>query len=208
MLYSNEFQIENKKDTFYSLLLKNPNKELLLSLTKSGILLGGTITDNYQCIQFRANSINTLPTIENMQDMEMYTFLLNIFYCLSKQLEYLIKKENKCFYTLNPANLIIIDNKKCIYISNDLLSLNENQYLTIYQPFLKSIIHSPELQKINTLPIHIHFKTIYYSLAALIVNIIQNLGKDHKNYLKNTKLFFALKRCLKKKPEERAILFV
>ena len=203
---TDEYKIEKKENNFYCLTLKYPNKELLLSLTKTGLLLGGTITDSFQSIIFRATTINKLnPTIN-----QNYSNLLNLFYCLSNQIKYLIEIENKCFFTLNPENIILIDNNKYIYLSKDILPINEDQNITIYKPFLKSNYNSPELDKINTLPLTVHFKTIYYSLAIIILEIINryNLGNDKKINLKNTKLYFALKRCLKKKPEERAILFI
>jgi hypothetical protein len=105
---------------------------------------------------------------------------------------------------LDPENIIVIDQKQYIYLSNDLFTINKNETITIYKPFVKSIYNSPELNNINTLPLTIHFKTIYYSLAIVIQEIVN--GK--KNYLQNTKLNFALKRCLKPKPEERVILFI
>jgi len=211
MIYLNNFKFEKhvEKNTF-SLYLNFPNKELLLSLTKSGILPGATITDNYQCLQFQANSIKLLfKSLENFESFNNeYELLLTIFYNLASQLKYLIEKEKKCFYTFNPDNIILIDNNKCIYLSDELLNISENKTLTIYNPFFKSNYHSPELQNSTSLPINIHFKTIFYSLAIIMINIIKILEKDKKNYIKNTKLYFALKRCLKNKPEERAIIFI
>lgn len=197
----NEFKIEKKENNFYTITLKYPNKELLLSLTKTGILLGATITDSFQSIIFRASTLHPLKTESTNSTPINYTNLLNIFYCLSKQIKYLIEKEKKCFFTLNPENIIIIDNKQCIYLSNDLFSINKDETITIYKPFVKSIYNSPELNNVNTLPLTVHFKTIYYSLAIVILEI-KNLE------IKNTKLYFALKRCLKPKPEERVILFI
>jgi hypothetical protein len=209
------YEIEKKENNYYCLTLKYPNKELLLSLTKTGLILGSTITDNYQSIKFRASSIKKLSfTNQNYNDQ------LNIFYCLSKQIHYLIEKENKSFLTLNPDNILIIDNKIYIYLSLDLYNLNDDQNIILFKPFLKSKYNSPELNNITSLPINIHYKTIYFSLAILITSynslVFDSLEKeieiDEKEFIpyniKNTKLYFALKRCLKKNPEERVILFI
>lgn len=192
------YTIEKKENNFYYLNLKNPNKELLLSLNKTGLLLGSTITDNFQSIQFRATNLQKLNTTVKLN----YSNLLNLFYCLTNQIHYLIEKEKKCFYTFNPENIMIIDNKQYIYLSPELYSLNVDQNLTLFKPFLKSKYNSPELNNATTLPLTIHYKSIYFSLAIMLLELIDT------NTIKNTKLYFALKRCLKKIPEERVILFI
>ena len=207
-----EFQIENSnnKFTFY---LKNPNKSILLSLIKTGILLGGTITDNFQTITFKAHSVETLSFFIEKKEINYYDLSLNIFYFITKQLEYLINKEKKCFYAFKPENFLVIDNNKIIYLSNDLLEIKDN-YLTIWKPFPpKQYYISPELSKIFTLPSKIHYKTIYYSLALLIINFyydtsIINLNRNNIDKIKGTKLYYALNRCLEDNPENRTILFI
>jgi hypothetical protein len=97
---------------------------------------------------------------------------------------------------------MIIDNKQYIYLSPELYSLNVDQNLTLFKPFLKSKYNSPELNNATTLPLTIHYKSIYFSLAIMLLELIDT------NTIKNTKLYFALKRCLKKIPEERVILFI
>ena len=225
MFNSEEFHIENTNtntntNKIFSLHLKNPNKSILLSLTKTGILLGGTITDNYQTITFRANTVKNFITFFQKEEKEQrnhYDFSLNIFYFIAKQLEYLITKEKKCFYAFKPENILIIDNNKVIYVSEDLFEIEEN-YLTIWKPFLqKKYYLSPELSRIFSIPSKIHYKTIYYSLALLIINyyfqdtsetINTRIPTRNINKIKGTKLYYALNRCLEENPEKRTLLYI
>ena len=196
----------------YLLQLKKPNQSLLLSLVKSGILLGATITDNYQSISFRANSVRRITNELNEPNepnepngLNKYELCINYLYYLSKQFEYLIKKEKKCFYTLKKENIIIIDDFKSIYISiGDLLDIEED-YLTIYTPFEKTNYNSPELNAVTCIPAKINYKTIYYSLALFILFFT---NEKENNKLQGTKLFYTLERCLEMNPEKRSILFI
>lgn len=201
-----------------SLHLKNPNKSILNSLTKTGILLGATITDNYQTITFRADNVkNFITFFKKEQEEEQrnhYDFSLTIFYFIAKQLEYLIQKEKKCFYAFKPENILIIDNHKVIYVSEDLFEMEDN-YLNIWKPFLqKKYYISPELSRIFSIPSKIHYKTIYYSLALLIINyyfedtINTRIPTRNINKIKGTKLYYALNRCLEENPEKRTLLFI
>ena len=227
-LKTDEFQLENSNtntntntnsntNKMFSLHFKNPNKSILLSLTKTGILLGATITDNYQTITFRANKVESFHPFSKEKEKEKenhYDFSLSIFYFISKQLDYLIKKEKKCFYAFKPENLLIIDENKVIYLSDDLLEIEDN-YLTIWKPFpQKKYYISPELSRIFSIPSKIHYKTIYYSLALLIINyyfedtINTRIPTRNINKIKGTKLYYALNRCLEEEPEKRALLFI
>jgi hypothetical protein len=227
MFNTEEFHIENENtnttnsNKIVSLHLKNPNKSILLSLTKTGILLGATITDNYQTITFRADTVENFITFfkkeekgEQEEERNQYDFSLNIFYFIAKQLEYLIKKEKKCFYAFKPENILVIDNHKVIYVSEDLFEIEDN-YLTIWKPFLqKKYYISPELSRILSIPSKIHYKTIYYSLALLIINyyfedtINTRITTRNINKIKGTKLYYALNRCLEENPEKRTLLFI
>ena len=233
LIKTEEFYIENTNtntDTnankIVSLHFKNPNKPVLLSLIKTGILLGATITDNYQTITFRANNVKNFIAFskekkeekeekeEKEKEINHYDFSLNIFYFIAIQLEYLIKKEKLCFYAFKPENILIIDNNKVIYVSDDLLEIEDN-YLNIWKPFpQKKYYISPELSRILSIPSKIHYKTIYYSLALLIINyyfeddINTRITTRNINKIKGTKLYYALNRCLEEKPEKRALLFI
>jgi galactose-1-phosphate uridylyltransferase len=96
----NQDQNQKQIQTFF-LHWKYPNKSLALSLTKTGILAGGTITDDYQTIQFRAFSVTPLFSREKTTTPEKAQLF---FYHVSKQMDYLITKEH-LIYQKTDANL-------------------------------------------------------------------------------------------------------
>ena len=138
-----------------------------------------------------------------------YEMYLKLIYFLTTQLEFLISVEKKCFYKLVPSNIFIIDNSTFIYLSNEyLLDIHENNKMTICCPFSKEEqLDSPELLELITIPAEIHYKTVYYSLASLVIYFLNNDNKEIK-ILEGTKLFGLLKRCLHIVPEKRSILFI
>jgi len=75
---------------------------------------------------------------------------------------------------------------------------------TIY-PFPKEMC-APEILEMNALPFISHHNAIYYSLALLCLRLLKciNLSLDD---LQGTKLYYFLKRCLKKDPNERLCLY-
>ena len=68
--------------------------------------------------------------------------------------------------------------------------------------------------KVKTIPSSLHFKSSYYSIGMLISFCINNENfekKDTEQILEvilNTKLYFAIKRCLEIKPTDRFLLFI
>jgi hypothetical protein len=230
IIKTNDFQILKNENNFFTLQLDKPNKSLLLSFLKSGILLGATISDHYQSITFRANKVEINNNInnnnnnnnnrKNKQNLSNYETATKILHDIAKQYKYLITYENKCFYRFDPENIISINNTKYIYVNtNDLLDIQEDDQLCISLPFKKNIFDSPEITKIVQIPEYIHYKTIYYSLAKYILHslflfdnheheeaslkILQILKK-----IEGTKLFYALERCLNLDPKERSLLFI
>jgi len=108
--------------------------------------------------------------------------------------------------------------------TDHLFEINENK-LNITRSFdkkKKSIFLSPELITLNYLPFEVHFKTSYFSLAMLItycingerVNFFKPISwkvDDYKKILEpvdNTKLFWALLRCLQIEPQDRFLLWI
>jgi hypothetical protein len=76
---------------------------------------------------------------------------------------------------------------------------------------------SPELLEALTgpTPVHVHFKTAYYSAAQLVVyfllNVQSDINTDDLEYLrpiKGTKLYWFLLRCLNPKPTERNYIYI
>ena len=178
-------------------------------------------------------SVKTLPqylsylkTTQNNNTLDINKSLSMIYY-LSNQLKYLINNENKCFYRYNPNNILIIDETKFMYLSNeDLLKIDpETKTMEINTIISLDWFISPEILKITSIPERLHYKSIYYSLGALIIYSLYSINildirNDISNeidqidqidqiieQIKGTKLYYFLKRCLNEKIENRTLLY-
>ena len=115
--FTNEMTVINESTNE----LKKTN-ELIKSITKSGIILGATIYDNYNSISFKAHSIKTLnqykADLTHAKSVPNFSYLntLKLVYYLTKQLSYLIEETHNSFYQFTPENIIVIDNSKFIYL--------------------------------------------------------------------------------------------
>ena len=165
-----------------------------------------------------------------------YIVILRLINSLIKQLHYLLENESKCFYTLTSDNIIVIDDCKFLYLSNEHLKEVKNNAIHIYNPISKTIGYlSPELQKASSIPIIINYRTIFYSLGLFIVSNLCNETKElyendnnsnnnnnnnnipyklindiniKTNAIKGTKLYHFLDRCLQTTPCKRFLLYV
>jgi len=209
------------------------NSQILIqSITKTNILKGTTMTtmtktntntntttNTTKTLQFKATKVSTFTQYKESQlKKKHYTDVLLIVHHLVTQLEYLIKNTQHVFIGYNPKNIIVIDDNKFIYLSNEhLLPIENNNMISITCPFsTKDFFFSPELKRIKEIPTKINYKTSYYSLACLIMNIFQEENQQDQQDqqlldslpIKNTKLYWLLQRCLNEDPNKRSILFI
>ena len=112
--------------------LINSQRELFLSITRTNIIEGSTITDNYKSLSFIGKEIITLSEYNNKMNVNN---VLKMCHDLCKQLEYLISN-NKCIIGYSKKHVLVIDNEKYIYIpsDNDLLDIIDNNMI-ISSPF-------------------------------------------------------------------------
>ena len=198
-----------------------PSKALIASFTQTNIMTGYTITDNYKSVIFHSPSIQKL----NIKQKITFDVIIKMIYYLSLQLDFLIKNYNKCFIGYSAKNILVIDDNKFIYIPNeeDIYDINRlNDKITITFPFnLTDFFQSPETLSIKTIPSDIHYKSVYFSLGCLIIDCFngydnQSNNQSNKKYeelldtliIKNSKLYYFLKRCLNKEPEKRTVLYI
>ena len=209
------------KENSFVIQFKHESKSVLKSILKTNIITGSSISNEYKTLTFKAHSIQ--PICSSSFSMN-YDMCMKLIYFLTTQIEFLITVEKKCFYKLIPSNIFLIDNTKFLYLSNEyLLDIHENNKMTICCPFSKEEqFDSPELLELITIPAEIHYKTIYYSLASLVIYFLNNENNEtnetnkiegisilgNVKILEGTKLFGLLKRCLHIVPEKRSILFV
>jgi len=168
-------------------------------------------------IFFNASSITTLKIFQQTltNPNVKYQKTLQLILSLGQQLEYLIETENVSFYEYNPDNVIVIDGTIFVYLSNNLMNVTKKRTIEFTFPFIREphLLISPEVAKIQNIPSTVNHKTIYYSLGLLSIFFLlnQQIGEFHLDqidFLKNTKLYWLLLRCLDLDPLKRTIVYL
>ena len=220
---NNGYQIINEQNK-YSILLENSNESLIKSITKTKIILGPTITNNYTVIIFNANNIQTWKEYYKVGQVS-YNIFMRLIYYLSIQLKYLIETCNKAFIGYSPEHIIVINNERFIYLHVNQLHSIHNECINITYPFSPGDFYmSPEHMSIREIPANIQYKACYYSLACFIIHGYSNQKQDVNNMnnniknninhklellpIKDTKLYYLLKRCISEDIKNRCILYI
>ena len=222
-VYTSDFVniVEGPHKGIFKINFAYPSRALINSLIKTKIIQGGTATDDYKTLQFKANTVTTL--IRN----KTAAFAAPITSSLATQLNYLITAESRTIIGYAPENIIVINGKKSAFIGSEWVVELEGTMFQLTYPFgPHDFFVSPELFKVKELPAYVHYKTAYFSLACLIAHVL--LGTEHEyynEYLKNknpetiltylnnhsingTKLYWLLSRCLINDPRKRSILYI
>ena len=222
-VYTSDFVniVEGPHKGIFKINFAYPSLALINSLIKTKIIQGGTATDDYKTLQFKANTVTTL--IRNTTA----AFAAQMTSSLATQLNYLITSESRTIIGYAPENIIVINGKKSAFIGSEWVVELEGTMFQLTYPFGPTdFFVSPELFKVKELPAYVHYKTAYFSLACLIAHVL--LGTEHEyynEYLKNknpetiltylnnhsingTKLYWLLSRCLVDDPRKRSILYI
>jgi serine/threonine protein kinase len=206
-IYVNEclkiIQDKNNK-TMYKIEFNYPCPALIRSLTKTHIIQGGTITDDYTTLRFKALSVKTFPQFMEEQSKVRGSPILsinlaaNMLSSLTAQLSHLITKESKTIIGYAPENIIVINDETSAFLDSELIAEIDpvgKEMATISCPFkVTDFFASPEILKIKELPSQIHYKTSYFSLGCLLLYALTGgsfalTGGDdfYKKYLKELK---------------------
>jgi hypothetical protein len=223
-VYASDFVniVEGPPKGIFKIIFAYPSRALINSLIKTKIIQGGTATDDYKTLQFKANTVTTL--IKNTNKTQ---FAAQMTSSLATQLNYLITAESSTIIGCAPENIIVINGKKSAFLGSEWVVELEGEMFQLSYPFgPHDFFVSPELFQVKELPTYVHYKTAYFSLACLIAHVL--LGAEHEyynEYLKNknpetiltylnnhsingTKLYWLLSRCLINDPRKRSILFI
>jgi len=223
-------QEETDKKSF-KIFFNGYSEALIKSITKTKIIIGATTTEKFNTLTFKAFSIKTLAEYQETLQKETgekkmkYEYALKMTQNLASQLNYLITHFSKTFLGYSPENLLVIDNNKYIYLSNEYLLDIEDEEVMITFPFTHNdFLMSPELVHIKDIPSFVNYKVSYFSFGYLLLLLI--LGDDiiiktneTSEYekirlymetirIKNTKLYWLIKRCLVEDPKNRSIVFI
>jgi len=228
-VYSNDFLkiMEDKSKSIFTIYFSFVNRILINSLIRTRILQGATSTDDYKEIKFKAHSVKSLIQFKEEKNNAIpINKVVDMVWSLTNQLEYLIKVESCTILGYNPENIIVINDKKFIFVGSEMVLKIEDEMSLISCPFSKNDFYvSPELLKIKELPSYVDYKMCYFSLGCLIMyallsnddfyieylkhqqidEIIENLNSHP---IKNTKLYWLLSRCLVEDSKKRSIILI
>ena len=139
LLSNNEWKILDHKNQIYKIIFNLPSELLIKSIIKTNIVIGTTVTNNYKGIQLKATSIKSFQQFKKEQGIFSLPIIIDIINTLTIQLSYLINNK-KTFIGYHPERIIVIDNNKFIFISNDLLlDIVDNDKALVTYPFFKDI---------------------------------------------------------------------
>jgi hypothetical protein len=198
---------------------KENSKNLFQSLLETKLLPFAFIDNNK--LHFHALSVFLLDEYLLKNKNLGIDKCLSLLFSISKQIFYL-EQLGYTFYGVGIKDILIInDNTFLILNINTLLPIDNNFCISFYAPFTKPFFISPELLSIETLPSHINYKSIYYSLAGLIIYCLYNINickgndiileEELEIILKSiygSKLYWCLKRCLNMNVEQRVLLYI
>lgn len=227
-----------KDKTIYKIIFKYSNYSLIRSILKTHIIQGGSTDELYKTIKFKAESVKTLKEYEiernkiNGKKGLLVSDTARMIRSLVSQLDYLIRSESSTFLGYNREEIIVINDEKFAFLGSELIAnivpggSEGNEMAMISCPFSKSnFLVSPELFLVNEIPYYIHYKTAYFSLGLLIINILlgndefygdyvnnQNIEKVlntlNNHPVKNTRIYWLLSRCLVEDPIKRSIILL
>jgi hypothetical protein len=210
-----EISVYKNSDNLFKLMFQKNSESLVNSIIKTKQIIATNICDNYTFLFFRASSVKSFKQFTSKNKNITYDNTLKLIFSLTKQLQYLITIEQKCYYQINIENIIVIDNYYFLYLSNEnLMNLSDSNKLLFFTPFCRDGFISPEIANIKIIPVEIHFKTIYYSLGLLIIYFLFNTNinteklKEILQPIEGTKLSAFIYRCLTEKIEDRNILYI
>ena len=170
--------------------------------------------------QVEAVNISSLTELLKQQDQLSYLMCESIFKDVVEQIK-ILETTGYGYLSIHPDDLIFIqtdsDNFSIIFLNiNNHYSIKNNS-LEITKPYKKHDYFSPEIKMITQIPTNINYnQNIYYSLAMIICNCFDEINvknkyidyKKHLDCILETKLYWALLRCLQDKPQDRFCLFI
>ena len=173
------------------------------------------VGDIKKTFTIHAKSIQTLQSfLKRHSDGLGYTTCLSMLYDLGNQMQSL----ERFFMTvpfLDISDIIVVDDKHFFYLNdNKVYNFGNDGIITVDQPHKKSPFISPEMEKLNKIPMKLNFKSVFYSLAALVTYCLTNTYVDDENKkevlapIYTTTLYYALMRLLEVEYENRFYLII
>ena len=178
-------------------------------------------TKKFTQVMVPADKIISLEDLLKSKKMTPEYYKL-LFKSLAEQL-YRLQSKNLTILQYNVKDILMfkfIDTTIFYYLNPDDVFKTNMERIIIDSPFKMTNFIAPELATIKIIPNNKHNKTAsFWSLAALITYCLSRTYKikvpktqnDFNNVLekiKYSKLYWALKRCFKKNPSHREMIYI
>jgi hypothetical protein len=208
-----KYEIDQINDFIYNLKVKDENNDKIYSSLK--LMIKNSFYDDG--LFFSAESVKDLKSYLSENKQINY---INLIDDLTKQIIYL-RKKNYGFYGFDINDILVLDESQFVICSSKYLIPLIDDNMIFYAPINKPYFFSPDINNIHELPSQINYKCSYYSLGVLITycltkkyllkgNEIKSEEEIEKEiiYLKDTKIYWFLKRCLKTDSDKRELLLI
>tara|TARA_B100000902_G_scaffold385930_1_gene427911 strand:+ start:1670 stop:2227 length:558 start_codon:yes stop_codon:yes gene_type:complete len=185
-------------------MLTLPNEDLYLQLIYGLVDNGWNGSWNIKDDKIVIDNGQTMIKRLKNKPLDYYE-ALRLAMCIGINLASLVPL-NKSILFLSLDDIYVIDQDWYILSSLEKLVpiISKNTVMLTRSISFKGYL-APELKNIKSLPFKTNITSIYYSLAALI---IEALAIDNLSPLAGSKLYFFLQRCFFINPEERYFLFI
>lgn len=164
-------------------------------------------------IQITGSIVEKLSDYMQEQKNMSYTETLRLAISLGIQIE--ILQDFGFGITHFSIQDILVINKNWFLITNlaNITDITNHRTLKIIKPLSDESFLAPELRAITVLPSEVDISCAYYSLAMLCVKLYGfKMLKDAEKYdleiINHTPLYYLLKRCLEKDPNDRNFLLI
>lgn len=185
------------------------------ALAESNMFGGTTITQTFTQISFYAKSVCSLRSfLSQRREKLQYNEGMKLAQCLGQQLFYLEKRAHT-FSWFDTNHVLVIDDSTffCIDVEQ-LMPIDSLGRIWFTAPFSVKLPHlAPEIKRLLSLPSHVAFTAVYYSLGSLITFCLTDTEGAEPSaqlleFIAQTKLYWFLLRCIDADPGARKLLIV
>tara|TARA_B100001173_G_scaffold256060_1_gene228055 strand:- start:922 stop:1581 length:660 start_codon:yes stop_codon:yes gene_type:complete len=216
-VFSGPIDLIHEKNESHSFILNDKEYEKYFDLIKEFVKV-----DVERKVAFRIKSLKVLSLKDYLKQNRPITYneALSLFLDVGEQLIFL-QNMGKGYVNLNLNDIFLIqsddDNISFLFLKVDPFFSVKDDVLEIDKTFQKNGFISPQIKNINQIPTNISYsQTIFYELSAIVCNCFGSISneatfieyKNHLDCILETKLYWALLRCLEDKPEDRYYLYI
>lgn len=228
------YEIYKLGKSIYKISFSHTSYSLVNSLIRSRLIAGSSTDEYYKTITFKAESVKTMHQyldeykVNNGKRTLLVSDVAKVVRSLVKQLSYLLDNYSSTIVGYNLEDMVVINDETFAFVGSELITNFDasTELAMITCPFKPTdFFFSPEMFEITELPAYVHFKTSYFSLACLVINLLLEDDEYYSEYvkykqstnilkylnnhpIKETKLYWLLSRCLVEQPNNRSILLI